>query len=85
VPYQSQLLSFRRGHTDVLDGLAGKMYARGLSTRDIEDTFRDVTGASLVSARGVSVVTASVPRWLIDVRRFAGPPTLTLKTGLPES
>jgi putative transposase len=58
VPYQSRLLSFLRGHTDVLDRLVAEMYARGLSTRDIEDTFRDVTGASLVSASGVSVVTA---------------------------
>jgi transposase-like protein len=58
VPYQSRLLSFLHGHTDVLDRLVAEMYARGLSTRDIEDTFRDVTGASLVSASGVSAVTA---------------------------
>jgi putative transposase len=58
VPYQSRLLTFLRGHTDVLDRLVAEMYARGLSTRDIEDTFRDVTGVSLVSASGVSVVTA---------------------------
>lgn len=58
VPYQSRLLSFLRGHTDVLDRLVAEMYARGLSTRDIEDTFRDVTGTSLVSASGVSAVTA---------------------------
>jgi putative transposase len=58
VPYQSRLLSFLRGHTDVLDRLVAEMYARGLSTRDIQDTFRDVTGASLVSASGVSAVTA---------------------------
>ncbi len=58
VPYQSRLLSFLRGHTDVLDRLVAEMYARGLSTRDIEDTFRDVTGASLISASGVSAVTA---------------------------
>jgi transposase-like protein len=45
VPYQSQLLSFLRGHTDVLDGVVAEMYARGLSTRDTEETFRDVTGA----------------------------------------
>jgi len=58
VPYQSRLLTFLRGHTDVLDRLVVEMYARGLSTRDIEDTFRDVTGVSLVSASGVSAVTA---------------------------
>jgi transposase-like protein len=52
VPYQSRLLSFLR---DVLDRLVAEMYARGLSMRDIEDAFRDITGASLVSASGVSV------------------------------
>jgi putative transposase len=57
VPYQSRLLSLLRGHTDVLDRLVAEMYARGLSTRDIEDTVRDVTGASLGSASGVSAVT----------------------------
>ncbi len=57
VPYQSRLLSFLRGHTDVLERLVAEMYARGLSTRDIEDTFRDVTGACLVSASGVSALT----------------------------
>ncbi|HLW58552.1 MAG TPA: IS256 family transposase [bacterium] len=56
-PYQSRLLSFLRGHTDVLERLVAEMYARGLSTRDIADTFRDVTGACLVSASGVSTLT----------------------------
>jgi putative transposase len=54
VPSQSRLLSFLRGHTDVLDRLVAEMYARGLSTRDIEDTVRDVPGASLGSASGSS-------------------------------
>jgi len=58
VPYQSRLLSFPRGHTDVLDRLVAEMYARGLSTRDIADPFRALPGASLVSASGVSAVTA---------------------------
>jgi len=57
VPSQSRLLSFLRGHTDVLDRLVAEMCARGLSMRDIEDTVRDVTGASLGSASGVSAVT----------------------------
>lgn len=56
-PYQSTLLSFLRGHTDVLQRLVAEMYARGLSTRDIEDAFRDVTGTCLVSASGVSALT----------------------------
>lgn len=43
-PFQSRLLTFLRGHTDVLQRLVAEMYARGLSTRDIEDTLRDGTG-----------------------------------------
>jgi len=57
MPYQSRLVSFLRGHTDVLKRLVAEMYARGLSTRDIEDSFRDVTGKRLISASGVSAVT----------------------------
>jgi putative transposase len=56
-PYQSRLLSFLRGHTDVLKRQVAEMYARGLSTRDIEDSLRDVTGKRLISASGVSAVT----------------------------
>lgn len=56
-PYHSKLLDFLRGHTDVLQRLVAEMYARGLSTRDIEDTFRDITGTCLVSASGVSALT----------------------------
>jgi transposase-like protein len=46
-----------RGPTDVLDRLVAEMDPRGLSTRDIEDTFPDVPGTSLVSASVVSAVT----------------------------
>jgi transposase-like protein len=56
-PFQSTLLAFLRGHTDVLQRLVAEMYARGLSTRDIEDAFRDVTGQCLISASGVSELT----------------------------
>lgn len=56
-PFQSRLLSFLRGHTDVLQRLVAEMYARGLSTRDIEDAFRDVTGQCLISASAVSELT----------------------------
>jgi putative transposase len=56
-PFQSKLLTFLRGHTDVLQRLIAEMYARGLSTRDIEDAFRDSTGHCRVSARAVSELT----------------------------
>ena len=47
-PYRSRLMEFLRGNTDVLDRLVVEMYARGLSTRDIEDAFRDITGECLI-------------------------------------
>ena len=59
-PFESKLMGFLRGHTDVLDRLVAEMYARGLSTRDIEDAFRDATGECLISRSGVSEVTASL-------------------------
>lgn len=56
-PHHSRLVGFLRGNTDVLKRLVAEMYARGLSTRDIEDSLRDVTGKRLISASGVSAVT----------------------------
>jgi putative transposase len=46
-PFRSTLMSFLDGNSDVLDRLVTEMYARELSTRDIEDAFRDVTGQLL--------------------------------------
>jgi len=60
VPFESKILGFLRGHTDVLERLVAEMYARGLSTRDIEDAFRDSTGESLISRTSVSQVTESL-------------------------
>jgi hypothetical protein len=37
-------MSFLEGSSEVLDRLVTEMYARGLSTRDVEDAFRDATG-----------------------------------------
>jgi putative transposase len=45
------------GNSDVLERLVAKMYARGLSTRDIEDAFRDVIGELLISRSAVSEIT----------------------------
>jgi putative transposase len=56
-PYRSKLADFLRGNSDVLEKLAIEMYIRGLSTRDIEDSFRDVTGDSLLSRTAVSTLT----------------------------
>jgi transposase-like protein len=45
------------GRSDVLERLAVEMYARGLSTRDIEDALREATGDRLLSRTAVSQVT----------------------------
>ena len=56
-PYRSSLMSFLDGNSDVLERLVTEMYARGLSTRDVEDAFRDATGELLISRSAVSEVT----------------------------
>jgi len=37
-PFNSRIAQFFKGHTDLLDRLVVKIYIRGLSTRDIDDT-----------------------------------------------
>src|SRR5581483_3554796 len=46
-PYRSRLMEFLSGNSEVLERLVTEMYARGLSTRDVEDCFRDATGELL--------------------------------------
>jgi transposase-like protein len=46
-----------KGRTEALEALAVEMYARGISTRDIEETFRDDNGQTLLSRTAVSEVT----------------------------
>jgi putative transposase len=55
--YRSALMDLLCGHSEVLERLATEMYARGLSTRDIEDAFTDATGRCLLSRSAVSEVT----------------------------
>ncbi len=57
VSYRSRLMSFLRGNSDVLERLAVEMYARGLSTRDIEDALQEATGDRLLSRTAVSQLT----------------------------
>ena len=57
-PFRSRVRAGLAGRTAELEQLAVEMFARGLSTRDIEATFRDATGASLLSRTAVSQVTA---------------------------
>jgi transposase-like protein len=56
-PFVSRLRARLAGRTAELERLAVEMYARGLSTRDIEAAFQDETGASLLSRTAVSQVT----------------------------
>jgi putative transposase len=66
-PYRSKLMDFFKGKTDVLDYLVLQMYTRGLSTRDIEDAFRDpVTGELLLGRTAISEITDSL--WEEDQR-----------------
>ena len=56
-PFRSSLMGFLDGNSQVLERLVGEMYARGLSTRDVEDAFRDATGQLLISKSAVSEIT----------------------------
>ena len=56
-PFVSRVRAGVAGRTAELEQLAVEMYARGLSTRDIEAAFRDASGASVLSRTAVSQVT----------------------------
>ena len=56
-PFVSRVRAGLAGRTAELERLAVEMFARGLSTRDIEAAFRDATGGSLLSRTAVSQVT----------------------------
>jgi putative transposase len=57
VPFHSKVREIVRGRTEELESLAVEMYARGLSTRDIEALLADEDGHSLLSRTAVSEVT----------------------------
>ena len=56
-PFRSSLMGFFEGNSEVLERLVAEMYARGLSTRDVEDAFRDATREHLISKSAVSEIT----------------------------
>jgi transposase-like protein len=56
-PYHSKLRDIIGGRTEELEHLAIEMYARGLSTRDIEALFGDKEGRSFLSRTAVSEIT----------------------------
>ena len=53
------------------------MYTRGLSTRDVEDAFRDSTGELLISESAVSEIT---DRLWEDYQAFITPSPVTSPT-----
>ena len=55
-PFSSKLRKFFKGNTDCLEKLTIEMYARDLSTRDIEDALYEATGDHLMSKSTVSRV-----------------------------
>lgn len=55
--FRSAVREHVSGRTEGLEHFAVEMYARGLSTRDIEDAFHDEDGRSLLSRTAVSEVT----------------------------
>jgi transposase-like protein len=57
VSFRSQVRPELGRKTEALEDLAVEMYARGLSTRDIEATFCDDKGRSLLSRTAVSALT----------------------------
>jgi putative transposase len=57
-PYRSKLMEFLSGNSEALERLVIEMYARGLSTRDVEECFRDTnTGELMISRSAVSEIT----------------------------
>jgi len=68
-PFRSRIRGILGGRTEELEALAVEMYARGLSTRDIEAVFADADGRSLLSRTAVSEVTE---RLWAEYQAFAG-------------
>lgn len=56
-PFRSKIRDILGGRTEELEALAIEMYARGLSTRDIEALFADEAGKSMLSRTAVSEIT----------------------------
>ena len=58
--YRSRLMEKIRGNSEVLERLAVEMYARGMSTRDIEEAIEEATGERMLSRTAVSRLTESL-------------------------
>lgn len=67
-PYRSKLMEFLGGNSEALERLVVEMYARGLSTRDVEECFRDQSSGELLISR--SAVSEITDRLWEDYRQF---------------
>jgi putative transposase len=67
--FRSRIREMLGERTEALEAMAIEMYARGLSTRDIEALFADETGKSLLSRTAVSEITE---RLWAEYEAFAG-------------
>ena len=56
----TEVAQFFKGHTDLLDKLVAEMYARDLSTGDIEDTLVMLTWEKVLSNGSISRVTEAL-------------------------
>jgi len=52
--FESKVRKFLKENSDVLEGLAVEMYARGMSTRDIEEALEEISGDRVLSRSTVS-------------------------------
>lgn len=68
-PFRSKIREVLGSRTEELEALAVEMYARGLSTRDIEALFAGANGKSLLSRTAVSEITE---RLWAEYQAFAG-------------
>ncbi len=66
-PFVSNVRTALSGRTRELERLAVELYARGLSTHDIEDAFTDETGRRLLSRAAVSEITE---KWWAEYEDF---------------
>jgi len=58
--FRSQLVKKLKNGSDILNKLVTEMYVRGLSTDDVEKTFLNIFGRSIISKSGVSKITEQV-------------------------
>ena len=59
-PYRSRLYEVLRGDSEMVEQLAVEMFARALSTCDVDDALTDENGVCLPSKSGVSEVTEAL-------------------------